>query len=100
MKLRKTRIKKTTKANGAVQYIPEYKWGFWWFQFKDSEGPCVKATSIYYAWAESHLNMIGSFKFSIEEAKTLIKYYINEVEYHKACKLENENVKVEYEDYP
>ena len=39
MKLRKTRIKETTKANGSKFYTPEYKWGLWWYSMFDNMAP-------------------------------------------------------------
>jgi len=101
MKIRKTRIKKTTKANGSVQYVAEYKWGFWWYQFSDSMGPSGNARGAYYDWAERHLlNNKGRFDFCNQEAKAVIDFYIASVNYRNASEIENKVVKIEYEDNP
>lgn len=96
MKIRKTRIKKTTKANGSMKYIAEYKWGFWWYQFDDCMGGCANARNYYYDWAQRHCK----YQFSEQEAKSLIDYYIKRVNYWNSCNIENKVVKVEYEGYP
>lgn len=96
MKIRKTRIKKTTKANGSVHYVAEYKWGFWWYQFDDSMAACSYARSSYYEWIKSK----DEITRSEQEAKELIDFYIARVNYINACLIENEVVKVEHERYP
>ena len=99
MKLRKTRIKKTTKANGTVQYMPEYKWGFWWKQFNDSEADI----DIYRLWhKESYVQQRRDmgFMLTLDYAKYIIDQYLSRIKYDEACKSENNIVKVEYEDYP
>lgn len=100
MKIRKTRIKKTTKANGGLYFTAEYKWGFWWYQFDDSMGPCRRARSSYYGWSECHYRLMGKFEFNQQEAKHIIDNYIRQVQYLNACAIENEIVKVECERYP
>jgi len=100
MKIRKTRIKKTTKANGCVQYTAEYKWGLWWYEFDDSMGPDAHARLSYYDWAKTLLNRTGKFEFSEQEARALIHSYIRLIKYKNACKIENKVVKTEYEGYP
>lgn len=100
MKIRKTRIKKTTKANGAVYFTAEYKWGFWWYQFDDSMGPCRVARSSYCGWLERHYKLVGKFEFNQQEARHIIDNYIRQVQYLTACAIENKLVKIEYEDYP
>lgn len=96
MKIRKTRIKKTTKANGSVQYVAEYKWGFWWYQFNDFFGASHNAGDIYRLWVRGQDELEGSE----DEAKSLIDFYIQRVKYQNACEMENKVVKVEYEGYP
>lgn len=96
MKIRKTRIKKTTKANGAVQYIAEYKWGFWWYQFNDMTAPVDEPRSICCDWIRSK----DEITRSEQEAKELIDFYIARVNYINACLIENKVVKVEYKRYP
>lgn len=98
MKLRKTRIKKTTKANGSTTYSAEYKWGFWWYEFK--EGPSVNAKDIY-AYYKGKLRRDGYvYHKSEEQTKALIDFYIERVNFMNACEMENKVVKVEYEGYP
>lgn len=94
MKLRKTRIKKQTKANGSVVYIAEYKYGFWWKQFDDLFAS-HEEWKIYNKWYEMN-NYTGTEK----QAKHLIDFYIARVKYKNACKIENKIVSVEYENYP
>lgn len=96
MKIRKTRIKKTTKANGAVYFTAEYKWGFWWYQFNDMMAPVAEPRSICCDWIRSK----DVITCSEEQAKELIDYYIQRMKYKAACAIENEIVKVECERYP
>lgn len=100
MKIRKTRIKKTTKANGSVQYVAEYKCGVWWYQFDDSMGPSGNARHIYSEY-KIELRRKGDYCHKTEEqTKVLIDFYITRVNYQNACEIENKVVKVEYEGYP
>lgn len=96
MKIRKTRIKKTTKANGSVYYVAEYKWGFWWYSFGDMEGPDMRCRAEALRWVRGQ----GSIKHTEKEAKSLIDFYIERVKYQNASEMENKVVKVEYEGYP
>lgn len=96
MKIRKTRIKKQTQANGSVQYIAEYKWGFWWYQFNDMMAPVGEPRSICYEWVRSK----DEITRSQQQAKELIDFYIARVRHINASLIENEVVEVEYEDYP
>lgn len=98
MKIRKTRIKKTTKANGSVHYVAEYKWGFWWYQFNDMMAPVGEPRSICCDW----LNTKGreNFTSSQQDAKDLIDFYIARVNHINACLIENEIIKTECEGYP
>jgi hypothetical protein len=98
MKTRKTRIKKTTKASGSVQYTAEYKWGFWWYQFNDMMAPIGEPRSICYDWITR--KGTGNFNHSQQEAQDLIDFYIARVKHVNACLIENEVVKVECERYP
>jgi hypothetical protein len=97
MKLRRTRIKKTAKANGKEIYTAEYKWGFWWKSFDDFNGSCWE---IYYKWADSYLDKVGMFKHSEEEAKQLIDFYTNHINHKNACEMENKVVGETWENYP
>lgn len=96
MKIRKTRIKKTTKANGSVEYVAEYKWGFWWYQFNDLMPPVDEPRSICRDWIRSK----DEITHSEQEVKDLIDFYIARVNYINACLIENEVVKIECERYP
>lgn len=101
MKIRKTRVKKTTKANGSVYYVAEYKWGFWWYQFDDCMGPSGNARYIFAMYIHDLERGRRSFSNSEEqEAKAFIDSYIAYVNYQNACEMENKVVKVEYEGYP
>lgn len=96
MKIRKTRIKKTTKANGSVKYVAEYKWGFWWYQMNDWFGPSSQVVDSYRKWVVDVDELTGTE----QEAKALIDFYIERVKYQNSCEVENKVVKVEYEEYP
>lgn len=96
MKIRKTRTKKSTKANGAVKYTAEFKWGFWWYQFNDMMAPVAEPRSICYDWIKSK----DEISNSEQQAKELIDYYIKRMKHKAACAIENEIVKVECERYP
>lgn len=96
MKIRKTRIKKTTKANGAVYFTAEFKWGFWWYQFNDMGAPVAEPSYICYEWIKSK----DEISNSEQDAKDLIDYYISRMKHKAACAIENEIVKVECERYP
>lgn len=96
MKIRKTRIKKTTKANSSVQYVAEYKWGFWWYSFGDMMAPDSECRALAFLWRAQQKEV----KHTEEEAKSLIDYYIAQVKHRNASEMENKVVKVEYEGYP
>ena len=97
MKIRKTRIKKTTKANGKEIYTAEYKWGFWWYQFDDSMAPIGEPRFICLDWIRKAKGDLNSTE---QEAKELIDFYIARVNHVNASLIENEVVKVECERYP
>lgn len=97
MKLRKTRIAKTTKANGDVQFSPEFKWGFWWYRFGDIMGPIPEPRNIFCDWIKSKE---GSFTYTEQETKDAIDFYIARVKYYNARDIENTVVKTEYQRYP
>lgn len=96
MKIRKTRIKRTTKANGAVYHSAEFKWCFWWYKFNDMMAPVGEPRSICYEWIKAR----GGVDASEQQAKNLIDYYIRRMKYKAACLIENEIVKEECEIYP
>lgn len=103
MKIRKTRIKKTTKANASVQYVAEYKWGFWWYEF----GGCAFADphgklggGILLEADLEHFSKKQKVRYTEQAVKDFIDFYIERVKYQNACEVENKVVKVEYEGYP
>lgn len=96
MKIRKTRIKKTTKASGSIAYVAEYKWGFWWYQFRDMMAHVDDPRCICCDWIRSKNKITNSE----QEAKGLIDFYIQRVNHINACLIENEIIKTEYEGYP
>ena len=96
MKIRKTRIKKQTKANGSVIYSAQYKYGFWWTDFNDLYASHTMC-KFFYDWATATSDEIV---WSKKQAKDLIDYYIRKVKYEQASKIGNKIVKTEYEGYP
>lgn len=99
MKIRKTRIKKTTKANGSVQYVAEYKWGFWWKCFDDIWADLA----VRRIWEDWHLKFVREDRNGINsevEQKKLIDHYIAQVRYKNACNMETQVLKSTVEDYP
>jgi len=96
MKIRKTRIKKTTKASGAVYYSAEFKWGFWWYKFNDMMAAVAEPRSICYDW----IKIQDEVDHSEQQAKNLIDYYISRMKHKAACLIENEIIKEECERYP
>lgn len=95
MKLRRTRIKKTTKANDSVEYVAQYKYGLWWCYFYDDGFiSCLDARCIFLDWPA-----LGKYK-SKESAKSLIDFYVSYVNYQNAVHMENKVISTEYEEYP
>lgn len=96
MKQLKTRIRKETKANGAVEYRPEYKGWLFWYPMVDRDSPSFiqDCVSIY---VDKNPNLIPLSK---ETAKGIIDAYVERVKYKNACDIENRVLKVDYEDYP
>lgn len=97
MKLRKTRIEKSTKANGSVQFLPQFKWGFWWYRFSDMMAPVGEVRHIFCTWVKTKED---NLTYSEQEAKEVIDFYIARVKYNNACDIENKIVKKEYHRYP
>lgn len=98
MKIRKTRIKKTTKASGGIEYCPEYKGLFFWYSMYSWDSPSTVIWEIVCNWLKSRGE--DSFSRSEQAAKSCIDFYIQQVNYKNACIIENEVIKTEYEDYP
>lgn len=80
MKIRKTRIKKTTKANGSVQHVAEYKWGFWWVGFDDPWKDFKGAWEAYIKWSTGNAKNGVKVDHSELQAKDLINYYIDHIQ--------------------
>lgn len=102
MKIRKTRIKKTTKANGGVEYYPEYKNLFFWHSMYSWDSPDAfiwSTVTKWYKWTQAKSAGHSLLK-SEQHAKEVIDFYIEQVNYKNTCKIENKLVKTEYEDYP
>jgi len=70
VKLRKTRIEKSTKANGSVQFSAQFKWGFWWYGFSDMMAPISDPRHVWCSW----LGKKDSLSYSEQEAKDLYIY--------------------------
>lgn len=102
MKIRKTRIQKQTKANGIINYQPQYKGLFFWHDFFDFQTLDRHVWHIVNDFIDS--NEEDDFKKlrggTLELAKKMIDFYIAQVNYKNACTLENKIVKTEYEKYP
>lgn len=96
MKLRKTRIKKETKANGAVVYTAQYKGWIDWYNFNAWDGSSLM-WSIYASYTKGLKKELDG---SQERAQGMIDYYISYVNHKNASAIENEIVKTEYEKYP
>lgn len=95
MKVRKTRIKKQTKANGSVVYSAQYKYGFWWADFNDLYAS-HKMWRFFYDW----VTLQDDVTWTEKQAKDLIDYYIRKVKHEQSSKIENKVIKTEYEGYP
>lgn len=98
MKLRRTRIKKITKANGSVEYVAQYKYGLWWCCFNEFYADS-EVKEMYGEWAKMSRNKKFS-KGTDEMAKHIIDFYVRKVKHLQASNHENKVVKTEYEKYP
>lgn len=99
MKLRKTRIKKETKANGAVEYTPEYKYWFWWTSFADLDAD-HEMFNISAEWLQTKIDNSEPIERTETQCKELIDFYQRKVKHSWASSIENKIVKTEYEEYP
>ena len=99
MKLRRTRIKKETKDNGSVEYIPEYKYWFWWTSFADVYAD-RDVFNISVKWIKHKFDNGEVIERNEAQCKELIDFYVRQVKYQQACKIENAVVRSEYEKYP
>ena len=98
MNLRKTRIKKETKANGTVEYSAQYKYWFWWCDFHEFYADS-EVKEIYGEWAKGEGNTAFP-KRDDEACRNLIDFYIRRVNHLQASSHENKVVKTECEKYP
>lgn len=96
MKLRKTRIKKETKANGKVVYTAQYKAWVFWYEFNRYDGLDTPFISYMQYIKKTKEDLDGSER----QAKAIIDFYISYEKHTQASKIENKIVKTEYEDYP
>ena len=101
MKLRKTRIKKITTANGVETFIPQVNTfsGLCWRDFTDSPSNDLGAYVSHILTSEYKLSYLQACK-SIKEAQDVIDVYVAYVNCQNAISVENTVVKTEYVDYP
>ena len=101
MKLRKTRIKKITKANGVEIFIPQVNtfFGLFWRDFTDSPSNDLGASFNHILTCEYKLGCLQVCK-SLKEAQDVIDAYIAYVNRQNAINVENKIIKTEYVDYP
>ena len=100
MKLRKTRIKKITTANGVEIFIPQVNtfFGMEWTDFTDYQ--CNHLIDFNLILMSEHkLGCLQACK-SLKEAQDVIDAYIAYVNRQNAISVENKVVKTEYVDYP
>ena len=98
MKLRKTRIKKITKANGVEIFIPQVNtfFGLKWTDFTDYQSNGLESSFIYTLVKEYKLGCLQSLK----DAQDVIDAYVAYVNHQNAISIDNKVVKTEYVDYP
>ena len=105
MKLRKTRIKKITTANGVETFIPQIKTFFSleWIDFTDYQCNHLRDFN-FIIMSEHKLGCLQVCK-SLKEAQDVIDAYITYVNRQNAISIENtvvknKIIKTEYIDYP
>ena len=102
MKLRKTRIKKITTANGAETFIPQVNtfslFGLGWIDFTDYQCNHLRDFNLI-LMSEHKLGCLQACK-SLKEAQDVIDAYIAYVNHQNAISTENKIIKTEYIDYP
>ncbi len=101
MKLRKTRIKKITKANGGEIFIPQVNtfFGMDWTDFTDYPSHDIGASFNHILMSEYKLGNLQACK-SLKESQDVIDAYIAYVNRQNAISVENKIIKTEYVDYP
>ena len=100
MKLRKTRIKKITKANGVEIFIPQVNtfFGLCWTDFTAYPSHDIGAFT-HILMSEYKLGYLQACK-SLKESQDVIDAYIAYVNSRNAISIDNKVVKTEYVDYP
>ena len=100
MKLRKTRIKKITTANGVEIFIPQVNtfFGMEWTDFTDYQCNHLRDFNLI-LMSEHKLGYLQACK-SLKEAQDVIDAYIAYVNRQNAISVENKIIKTEYVDYP
>ncbi len=101
MKLRKTRIKKITKANGGEIFIPQINtfFGMGWTDFTDYPSSGLGHSFINILLSKYKLGFLQACK-SLKEAQKVIDAYVAYVNHQNASEIENKITKKEYIDYP
>ena len=103
MKLRKTRIKKITKANGVETFIPQVNtFSFFvrdWTDFTDYPSHDIGESFNLILKSEHKLGYLQACK-SLKEAQDVVDAYIVYVNRQNAISVENKIIKTEYVDYP
>lgn len=96
MKPLKTRIKKTTRADGTVIYTAQYRHLFVWYPFSEHT-VMWQPKSPYRVWVESDYPAKSS---NIEDTKSLIDQYIDKFNCVVEHRIKRKVVKEEYIKYP
>ena len=101
MKLRKTRIKKITKANGVETFIPQVNtfFGLCWTDFTDYPSHDIGESFNLILKSEHKLGYLQACE-SLKEAQDVVDAYIAYVNRQNAISVENKIIKTEYVDYP
>ena len=103
MKLRKTRIKKITKANGVETFIPQVNTSTFfvrdWTDFTDYLSHDIGGSFNFILKSEHKLGYLQACE-SLKEAQDVIDTYIVYVNCQNAISVENKIIKTEYVDYP
>ena len=103
MKLRKTRIKKITKANGVETFIPQVNtfslFGLGWTDFTDYPSHDIGESFNHILKSVHELGYLQACE-SLKEAQDVVDAYIAYVNRQNAINVKNKIIKTEYVDYP
>ena len=101
MKLRKTRIKKITTANGVETFMPQINtfFGMGWADFTGYPSSGLGPSLIRILLSEYKLCHLQACK-SLKESQDVIDAYIAYVNRQNAISMKNKIIKTEYIDYP